>query len=62
MLYVGQVYWLHAEIKAARAIKATIFFIRGDFGSKQKYNSLRTKQIRLTPSIKETLRIHALDQ
>lgn len=26
-VYVGQVYWLHAEMKAAKSTKATIFFI-----------------------------------
>jgi hypothetical protein len=32
LLYVGQVYWLQAEIKAAKATKAISFFIRKGFG------------------------------
>lgn len=49
LLYVGQVYWLHALKNAAKATNRTIFFIFSGFRVglclEQKYNSLRRKQI-----------------
>jgi hypothetical protein len=47
LAYVGHVYWLQAEIKAAKTTKATIFFISMAL-VKQKYHSFNRKQINKT--------------